>query len=112
MARQPFLMIETHGRSGTLTHDYKRHGTTTLFAATNVLVRKVVGLRYQELIRFLNAGEPAAPVGNLFHSIIDNHATHKYPKVRAWLARHLRRTFHFTPSSALDRTNLKKSDNR
>jgi transposase len=101
---QPGLPMKK-GRCGTMTHDYKRHGTTTLFAALNVLNGKVIGHcmqrhRHQEFIRFLNAIEAAVPPGKLIHAIADNYATHKHPKVRAWLARHPRWTFHFTPTSA------------
>jgi transposase len=101
---QPGLPMKK-GRYGTLTHDYKRHGTTTLFAALNVLDGKVIGRcmqrhRHQEFIRFLNAVENAVPADKLIHAIVDNYATHKHPKVRAWLARHPRWTFHFTPTSA------------
>jgi len=89
---QPGLPMKT-GRCGTMTHDYKRHGTTTLFAALNVLNGKVIGRcmqrhRHQEFIRFLNAIEAAVPAGKLIHAIADNYATHKHPKVRAWLAQH------------------------
>jgi transposase len=101
---QPGLPMKK-GRCGTMTHDYKRHGTTTLFAALNVLNGKVIGRcmqrhRHQEFIRFLDAIEAAVPAGKLIHAIADNYATHKHPKVRAWLARHPRWTFHFTPTSA------------
>ena len=93
------------GRAGTMTHDYKRHGTTTLFAALNVLDGTVIGRnmqrhRHQEFIRFLNAIEAQVPTRKAIHAIVDNYATHKHPKVRAWLARHPRWTFHFTPTSA------------
>jgi transposase len=93
------------GKTGTMTHDYKRHGTTTLFAALDVLDGTVLGRcmqrhRHQEFIRFLNAVEAAVPAGKLIHAIADNYAAHKHPKVRAWLARHPRWTFHFTPTSA------------
>jgi hypothetical protein len=86
------------------THDYVRHGTTTLFAALNVLDGTVLGRcmqrhRHQEFLRFLNAVEAAVPAGRLVHAILDNYATHKHPKVLAWLARHPRWTFHFTPTS-------------
>jgi hypothetical protein len=97
----------THGTMthGTMTRDYKRNGTTTLFAALNVLDGTVLGRcmqrhRHQEFIRFLNAVEAAVPAGKLVHAIMDNYAAHKHPKVRAWLARHPRWTFHFTPTSA------------
>jgi transposase len=88
-----------------MTHDYKRHGTTTLFAALNVLDGSVIGRnmqrhRHQEFIRFLNAIEAQVPVRKEIHAIVDNYATHKHPKVRQWLARHPRWTFHFTPTSA------------
>ena len=87
-----------------MTHDYVRHGTTTLFAALNVLDGTVLGRcmarhRHQEFIRFLNAVEAAVPAGKLVHVILDNYATHKHPKVRAWLDRHQRWTFHYTPTS-------------
>src|SRR5207342_213828 len=100
---QPGLPIKP-GKAGTMTHDYVRHGTTTLFAALNVLDGTVLGRcmqrhRHQEFIRFLNAIEAAVPAGKLVHVILDNYATHKQPKVTAWLARHPRFTFHFTPTS-------------
>jgi transposase len=92
------------GRLGTLTHDYKRNGTTTLFAALNVLDGTVIGQnmqrhRHQEFIRFMNAVERQVPAGKLIHVVLDNDATHKHEKVRQWLARHPRWTFHFTPTS-------------
>jgi transposase len=92
------------GRCATMTHDYERHGTTTLFAALNVLDGTVLGRcmqrhRHQEFLRFLNAVEAAVTAGKLVHAVLDNYATHKHPKVRAWLARHPRWTFHFTPTS-------------
>ncbi len=101
---QPGLPLKP-GKCGTMTHDYKRHGTTTLFAALNVLDGTVLGRcmhkhRHQEFIRFLNAIERAVPAGKPIHAIADNYATHKHPKVLAWLARHPRWTFHFTPTSA------------
>jgi len=101
---QPGLPMK-RGRAGTMTHDYKRNGTTTLFAALNVLDGTVIGSnmqrhRHQEFIRFLNTIEAKVPVGKAIHAIIDNYATHKHPKVQAWLARHPRWTFHFTPTSA------------
>jgi len=100
---QPGLPMKK-GRAGTMTHDYIRHGTTTLFAALNVLDGTVIGQcmarhRHQEFIRFLNRIEAAVPAGKLIHAILDNYAVHKHPKVRAWLARHPRWTFHFTPTS-------------
>jgi transposase len=100
---QPGLPLKP-GKAGTWTHDYKRHGTTTLFAALNVLDGRVIGRcmtrhRHQEFIRFLNAIEREVPAGKVIHVILDNYAAHKHPKVRAWLARHPRWTFHFTPTS-------------
>ena len=101
---QPGLPMKP-GRAGTMTYDYKRHGTTTLFAALNILDGTVIGRnmqrhRHQEFIRFLNTIEEQVPVGKVIHAIVDNYATHKHPKVRQWLARHPRWTFHFTPTSA------------
>jgi transposase len=101
---QPGLPLK-EGRPATGTHDYERHGTTTLFAALNVLDGTVLGRcmqrhRHQEFLRFLNAVEAAVPAGKLVHAILDNYGTHKHPKVLAWLARHPRWTFHFTPTSA------------
>jgi transposase len=101
---QPGLPLKK-GRCGTMSHDYKRNGTTTLFAALNVLDGGVIGRcmqqhRHQEFIRFLNAIEAHVPAGKLVHVILDNYATHKHPKVLRWLARHPRFTFHFTPTSA------------
>ena len=101
---QPGLPMK-RGRCGTMTHDYERHGTTTLFAALNVLDGRVIGRcmqrhRHQEFIRFLNAIEATVPAGKLVHAIVDNYAAHKHPRVKAWLARHPRWTFHFTPTSA------------
>jgi transposase len=101
---QPGLPLK-RGRAGTMTHDYKRHGTTTLFAAFDVLEGKVIGRcmqrhRHQEFIRFLNAVEAEVPAGKVIHAILDNYAVHKHPKVRAWLGRHSRWVFHFTPTSA------------
>ena len=100
---QPGLPIEP-GKCGTMTHDYERNGTTTLFAALNVLDGTVLGRcmqrhRHQEFLRFLNTVEAAVPAGKLVHCILDNYGTHKHPKVLAWLARHPRWTFHFTPTS-------------
>src|SRR6516225_10198350 len=82
---QPGLPIKP-GRCQTMTHDYKRHGTTTLFAALRVLDGKVIGRcmqrhRYIEFIRFLNAVEREVPAGKLIHTVLDNYATHKHPKV-------------------------------
>src|SRR6202166_1609581 len=101
---QPGLPLKK-GRAGTMTHDYKRNGTTTLFAAMNVLDGTVIGgnmqrHRHQEFIRFLNAVEREVPAGKTVHAILDNYAAHKHPVVRRWLARHPRWTFHFTPTSS------------
>jgi transposase len=100
---QPGLPLKK-GRCGTMTHDYKRHGTTTLFAALNLLDGTVTGSnmqrhRHQEFIRFLNAIEAKVTAGKIIHVILDNYAAHKHPKVLAWLARHPRWIFHFTPTS-------------
>ena len=100
---QPGLPMKK-GRLGTMTHDYIRNGTTTLFAALNVLEGKVIGRcmqrhRHQEFIRFLNAIEAEVPAGKIVHVIVDNYATHKHPKVKGWLTRHPRFVFHFTPTS-------------
>lgn len=100
---QPGLPMKP-GRLGTMTHDYKRYGTTTLFAALNVLDGTVIGQnqqrhRHQEFIQFLNAIERRVPAGKMIHVVLDNYAAHKHAKVRAWLARHLRWTFHFTSTS-------------
>ncbi len=100
---QPGLPMKK-GRCGTMTHDYKRNGTTTLFAALNVLDGSVIGRnmqrhRHQEFIRFLNTIEKEVPAGKLVHVILDNYAVHKHPKVIAWLGRHPRFVFHFTPTS-------------
>ena len=101
---QPGLPMKK-GRIGTMTHDYKRNGTTTLFAALNVLDGTVIGRnmqrhRHQEFIRFLNVINAQVPEDKAVHIILDNYATHKHPKVRAWLDRHKRFVFHFTPTSS------------
>jgi transposase len=100
---QPGLPLKP-GKCGRMTHDYKRHGTTTLFAAFNVLDGAVLGRcmqkhTHQEFIRFLNAVERKVRTGKIIHAVLDNYATHKHPKVREWLARHPRWVFHFTPTS-------------
>jgi transposase len=100
---QPGLPMKK-GRAGTMTHDYRRHGTTTLFAALDVLEGRVIGRcmqrhRHQEFIRFLNAVEAEVPAGKLVHVILDNYGAHKHPRVLAWLGRHPRFVFHFTPTS-------------
>ena len=93
---QPGLPLKK-GRAGTMTHDYERHGTTTLFAAMDALDGTVIGRnmqrhRHQEFIRFLNVIEKrTVPVGKTIHAIVDNYAAHKrYPNVRRWLERHIR----------------------
>ena len=101
---QPGLPLKK-GRAGTMTHDYKRHGTTTLFAALNVTTGEVIGQcmkrhRHQEWLRFLRAIDRAVPKPLDVHLIADNYATHKHPKVKAWLAKHPRFYMHFTPTSA------------
>src|SRR6516164_7584634 len=101
---QPGLPMKK-GRAGTMTHDYKRNGTTTLFAALNVLDGTIISRnmkrhRHQEFIRFLNEVDSQVPKRKEIHAIIDNYATHKHPKVRAWLDRHPRFVFHFIPTSA------------
>jgi transposase len=100
---QPGLPLKP-GHPATRTHDYERHGTTTLFAALDVLEGTVLGRcmqrhRHQEFIRFLNLIEAGVPAGRIVHVILDNYATHKHPKVLAWLSRHPRFVFHFTPTS-------------
>jgi len=100
---QPGLRLK-RGRGATKTHDYKRNGTTTLFAALNILDGSVIGRNmqrhwHQEFTRFLNAIEAELPADKAGHVILDNYATYKQPKVRAWLARHPRWTFHFVPTS-------------
>src|SRR5208283_5095161 len=100
---QPGLPLKK-GRAGTMTHDYIRNGTTTLFAAMNILDGTVIGQnmqrhRHQELIRFLNAIDAKVAAGRMVHVILDNYAAHKHPKVLRWLARHERFVFHFTPTS-------------
>jgi transposase len=88
-----------------MTHDYKRHGTTTLFAALDVLEGSVIGQcmsrhRHQEFVRFLNKINREFPAARELHLIVDNYATPRHPKVRTWLERHKRFHFHFTPTSA------------
>jgi len=100
---QPGLPIK-RGKCATMTHDYKRNGTTTLFAALSVLEGKVIGRcvprhRHQEFIRFIATVERSVPAGKVIHAILDNYAAHKHPNVLAWLADHPRWTFHFTPTS-------------
>ena len=101
---QPGLPLK-RGRAGTMTHDYKRHGTATLFAALNTLDGKVIGLcqprhRHQEWIYFLRLLDEVTPPHKQLHLIVDNYATHKHPAVQRWLQRHPRFHIHFTPTSA------------
>ena len=101
---QPGLPMKK-GRCGTFTHDYKRHGTTTLFAALSMLDGTVIGEchgrhRHQEFLKFLRQLHRAFPRRLALHLILDNYGTHKHPAVRAWLAAHPRFTLHFTPTGA------------
>lgn len=93
------------GRCGTMTHDYKRNGTTTLFAALSTLDGKVISRcdvrhRHQEWLKFLKQIDAETPPEVDLHLIVDNYATHKHPRVRAWLKRHSRFHLHFTPTSS------------
>jgi transposase len=101
---QPSLPLKP-GRCGTMTHDYKRNGTTSLFAAMNVLDGSVISQchprhRHQEWLKFLKLIESQTPRDREVHLICDNYATHKHPKVQAWAAKHPRFVFHFTPTGA------------
>ena len=101
---QPGLPLKK-GRAETMTHDYKRHGTTTLFAAMNTASGKVISLcqqrhRHQEWIKFLRLIDDVTPTGKELHLIADNYATHKHSKVQRWLKRHPRFHVHFTPTSS------------
>jgi transposase len=101
---QPGLPLKP-GRAGSMTHDYKRNGTATLFAAMNTVDGKVISLcqdrhRHQEWIKFLRLLDDATPAGKDLHLIADNYATHKHPKVQRWLSRHPRFHVHFTPTSS------------
>jgi transposase len=101
---QPGLPIKK-GRAGTMTHDDIRTGTTTWFAALNLLDGTVIGQgmqrhRHQEFLGFRNRLERDIPAGKLVHVVLDNYGSHKHPKVQAGLARHPRWTFHVTPTSA------------
>src|ERR1700719_1083207 len=100
---QPGLPMKK-GRCGTMTHDYKRHGTTTLFAALDVLEGRVIGQcmarhRHQEFLRFLKTIDERTLPNLDLHLIVDNYATHKTPAVKRWLKRHSRFHLHFTPTS-------------
>ncbi len=101
---QPGLPLG-QGEIQTRTHDYYRHGTVTLFAALNYLNGKILAQRaprhrHQEWLKFLKHIEVETPPGVALHLILDNYATHKHPKVKAWLAQHPRFHLHFTPTSA------------
>ena len=101
---QPGLPMKK-GRCGTQTHDYKRNGTTTLFAALSMLDGKVIGdcmprHRHQEFIRFLKKIDNETPAGLDLHLIVDNYGTHKHPRVKSWLNRHSRFHLHFMPTSS------------
>ena len=101
---QPGLPIKK-GRCGTMTHDYKRNGTATLFAAMNTLDGTVISMcddrhRHQEWMKFLRVIDEVTPSGQEIHLIADNYATHKHPQVQKWLARHRRFHTYFTPTSS------------
>jgi len=101
---QPGLPLKK-GRCGTMTHDYKRHGTTTLFAALEVLEGRVIGQcferhRHQEFLRFLRRLDQEFPGPVPLHLVMDNYGTHQHPKVRDWLQRHPRFVSHFVPTSS------------
>jgi len=101
---QPGLPLKK-GRAATMTHDYKRHGTTTLFAALDVKSGMVIGdcmprHRAREFLKFLCNIKKAVPTGRDVHLVLDNYATHKTPEVKAWLDKHPRFKLHFTPTSA------------
>ena len=101
---QPGLPMKK-GRCGTMTHDYKRNGTTTLFAALSMLDGSVIGdcmprHRHQEFIRFLKRIDAEIPASLDLHLVVDNYGTHKHPRVRSWLERHPRFHLHFTPTSS------------
>ncbi len=101
---QPGLPMKK-GRAATMTHDYKRNGTTTLFAALNVLDGQVIAQcqsrhRHTEWLKFLKQIDRQTPKDKALHLIVDNYATHKHPVVQAWLEKHSRFHMHFTPTSA------------
>ena len=101
---QPGLPLKK-GRCGTMTHDYKRHGTTTLFAALEVAQGKVIGQcfarhRHQEFLKFLKRLDSEFPAEVRLHMVMDNYGTHKHPKVQDWLQRHPRFIPHFVPTSS------------
>ena len=101
---QPGLPLKP-GRAGTMTHDYKRHGTTTLFAALDIATGEVIGRcfarhRAKDFLTFLRTIEANVPDDLDVHLVMDNYATHKTPAIRKWFARHPRWHIHFTPTSA------------
>ncbi len=101
---QPGLPLKK-GRCGTMTHDYKRNGTTTLFAALSILDGKVIGQcvprhRHQEFLKFLRHLDQEFPAEVKLHLVLDNYGTHKTPRVQRWLARHPRFKVHFIPTSS------------
>jgi len=101
---QPGLPLKK-GRCGTMTHDYKRNGTTTLFAALELAEGKLIGTcmprhRHQEWIKFLKLIDSRTPADVDLHLIVDNYNTHKHPKVKAWMKRHPRFHIHFIPTSS------------
>src|SRR6266568_2130673 len=101
---QPGLPLKK-GRCGTFTHDYVRHGTTTLFAALEILEGKVIGQcfprhRHQEFLKFLRRLDEEFPEKLKLHLVLDNYGTHKHPKVRTWLESHPRFALHFIPTSS------------
>ena len=101
---QPGLPLK-RGRGKTMTHDYKRNGVTTLFAALNMLTGRVLSItdklhRHQEWLRFLKMIDRKTPKKKQLHLIVDNYATHKHPEVKAWLAEHKRFHIHYTPTSS------------
>lgn len=101
---QPGLPMKP-GRAGTWTHDYKRHGTSTLFAALNVFTGEIIGEckkrhRHQEFLSFLKTVEAQTPKDKELHVIVDNYSTHKHAKVRNWLAKNPRVAMHFIPTSS------------
>jgi transposase len=101
---QPGLPMKK-GRCGTMTHDYKRNGTTTLFAALNVLDGTVIGSCYPrhrnaEFLKFLRKIDRETPAGMNLHLIVDNYGTHKHPNIKAWLSKHKRFHLHFIPTSS------------
>lgn len=101
---QPGLPMKK-GRSGTMTHDYKRNGTTTLFAALNALDGKIIATcaprhRHQEWLKFLRLISKSTPQDKDLHLVIDNYSPHKHPEVQNWMRRHPRFHVHFTPTSA------------